>query len=161
MNRSIKALALAAFALAAALGATTAQASAANFTVNFKVQNADTNSANSMIRTSALPSTVTGLITPAASIASLSFDPNSGTASYGDALPALGTSKSVDITYALAADGVSSPCTFTILVGHDSNLVQPYYVHFSNNGVSRCVVPGDARSSNGAFAGSFTVSWTR
>ncbi|MEA2721059.1 MAG: hypothetical protein QOJ39_2923 [Candidatus Eremiobacteraeota bacterium] len=158
MNRSIKAFALAAFALAAAFGATAAQASA-NFTVNFKVQNADTNSANSMIRTSTLPSTVTGLIAPAASIASMSFDPNSGTASYGDALPGPGHTTQVDITYALAIDGVSSPCTFTILVGRDNNALQPYYVHFSNNGVSRCVVPGDARSSNGAFAGSFTLSW--
>ena len=159
MNRSIKALALAAFALAAALGATTAQASAANFSVSFKVKNDDPTSTISMIRTSALPSTVTGLINPAASIASMAFDPNSGSASYIDSLPGLGSTTHVDLVYADASNGVSSACTFTITVGRDGNVLQPYYVTFSNHTTSRCVVPGDARSSNGVFAGTFTLSW--
>ncbi|MDB5073551.1 MAG: hypothetical protein JWM87_4662 [Candidatus Eremiobacteraeota bacterium] len=161
MNRSIKALALAAFALAAALGATTAQASAANFSVSFNFKNNDPHSTVSMIRTSSLPATITGLIDPPASIADLAFDPSStGAGIYSDGLPALGGSKQESVTYADASDN-SSPCTFTISVHRDSNALQPYYVHFSNNNTSRCVVPGDARSSNGVFSGTFTLSWSK
>lgn len=161
MNRSIKALALAAFALAAAFGATTAQASANNFSVNFKIKNAEPVNSDNMIRTSSLPSTVTGLINPPANIAPQAFDPNSGTALYSDTLPLPGQTAHVDMSYANASDGVSNQCTFTITVGHDSNVLQPYYVHFSNNGASRCVIPGDARSSNGVFSGTFTLSWAK
>ena len=157
MNRPLKALALAAFALAAALGATATQASANNFTVNFKFKNADP--LLSMIRTSSLPSTVTGLINPPASIASLAFDPNSGNATYSDLLPGLGSSKHVDITYA-QSDGVSNLCTFTITVSRDNN-VQPYLLQFSKTANTNCVVPtGTSRSSNGVFTGTFELDWS-
>ena len=157
MNRSIKALALAAFALAAALGATATQASANNFTVNFKIKNADP--ALSMIRTSSLPSSVTGLIAPAASIASLGFDPNSGTGLWSDVLPALNSFASVSITYA-QSDGVSNPCTFTMKVTHDAN-VQPYLLQFSKTAGTNCVVPtATSRSSNGVFTGTFELDWS-
>jgi hypothetical protein len=157
MNRPIKALALAAFVLAGVVGATTAQASAANFTIDFNMKNTDTHSL-SMIRTSSLPSRITGLSAPAATISPGNYDPNTGNATYSDQLPALNNSVSADVTYAQASDGVSNPCTFTITVKRDSNS-QPFLVTFSNHGVSRCIVPGPARSSSGAFSGTFTLSW--
>jgi hypothetical protein len=157
MNRSIKALALAAFALAAALGATSAQASANNFTVNLKFKNADP--VLSMKRTSGLPATLSGMSSPAATILAGNFEPGSGTAIYSDTLPAPNASAHIDVTFAQSTDGISNPCTFTITVIHDNNL-QPYQVQFSNNGVARCVVPASARSSNGTFAGTFELDWS-
>jgi hypothetical protein len=158
MNRPIKALALAAFALAAALGATATQASAANFTVNFKIKDADP--ALSMIRTSSLPSTVTGM-GAATSVASLAFDPSTGNGTYSDLLPALNQSAHVDITYAQASDGISNPCTFTITVSHDSNVLQPYLVQFSRTAGTNCVVPTSTpRSSNGVFSGTYELDWS-
>jgi len=158
MNRSIKALALAAFALAAAFGATTAQASATNFNVNFKFKNMDPLATSySMIRTSTLPATVTGL--PAAwSVPRLSFDPSSGNAVYSDTLPAAGFYKQVSIDYSNASDGISNKCTFTIQVSKDSN-VKPYLLHFTTS--APCIVPGDVRSSDGQFTSTaYELDWS-
>ena len=159
MNRSIKALALAAFALAAAFGATTAQASATNFNVKFNFKNMDPlPTSYSMIRTSTLPATVTGL--PAAwSVPRLSFDPSSGNAVYSDALPGVGLYKQVSIDYSNASDGVSNRCSFTIKVSRDLN-VSPYLLHFSTTS-SSCIVPGDVRSSDGQFTSTaYELDWS-
>jgi len=160
MNRTTTALALAAFALAAAFGATTAQASAANFNVSFVMKNVDPSSSVSMIRvTDPLPSTVTGLIAPPAAIARLSFDPNSGNATYSEALPTLTQPRQVSFVYAKAADG-SAPCTFTIKMTRDSN-PSPYLLHFTSSDSARCIVPGDARSSDGQFtSGVYELDWS-
>ena len=157
MNRPFKALAIATFALAGALGATAVQASAANFNVNFAIKNADPSA--SMIRTSALPSTVTGLINPASAISPAGLDPATGNAVYSDALPAnVGEFKQVQLTYANALDGISNPCTFTLKVSKDTN-AQPYLLHMAANGGS-CAAPGDVRTSNGQFTAQvYTPSW--
>jgi hypothetical protein len=160
MNRSIKALALAAFALAAALGATSAQASANNFTVNLKFKNADAGPTVNMKRTSSLPTGLSGMSNPAAIITPGNFDPGSGSATFSDALPALNASIHIDVTFAQSSDGISNACTFTITVAHDSNITQPYQVQFSNNGMARCVVPAAARSSTGTFPGTFELDWS-
>lgn len=158
MIRTTKALAVAAFALAAALGITAAQASAANFSVDFKVHNAD--SSVSMTRiTSPLPTTVTGL-DPIGEILHGGNDPSTGNAVYSDGLPGLHGSASVSLTYAKFSDQ-SSPCTFTIKVKNDGMLLTPYLLEFSNNGTSRCIVPGSARSANGQFTSTvYTLNWS-
>jgi hypothetical protein len=149
MNRLTKTLALTAVALAGAFGATAAQASAANFTVNFSIHNSDTSV--SMIRvTSPLPSTVTGLIDPPSAISPGGSDPASGNAVYSDQLPALGLSKQMSLVYGKASDGTQQ-CTFTIKVSHDTNTQQPYLLHYTTSDSARCPVPGDSRSSDGQF----------
>jgi hypothetical protein len=156
MNRSLKALAIAAVALAGALGATVAQASAANFNVNFAIKNND--SAASMIRISTLPSTVTGLPHPAVAVGPGGFDPSSGFAVWSDQLPALNQSKIVSLVYANANDGVSNQCTFTFKVSHDSNAV-PYLLHITAS--SPCSAPADVRNSDGQFTlQTYTPNWT-
>jgi hypothetical protein len=157
MNRPLKALALAAFALAGALGATAVQASAANFNVNFAIKNADASA--SMIRTSTLPSTITGLINPASAISPAGLDPASGNAVYSDVLPRFsGDFKSVSLTYANASDGISNQCTFTLKVAKDSNVL-PYLLHFAAQGGS-CTAPADVRTSDGQFTGAvYTPAW--
>ena len=147
MNQLTKTLALAAVVLAGAFGATTAQASAANFNVNFVVQNND--ASVSMIRSGSLPSTVTGPINPASAIAPGGSDPASGYATYSDQLPVLGFSKQVSLAYAKASDGTQQ-CTFTIKVTHDGN-AQPYLLHITSDS-ARCSVPSsDIRTSDGQF----------
>jgi hypothetical protein len=160
MNRPIKALALAAFALAAAFGATTAQASATNFSVSFKIKNLDPlQTSYSMIRISSIPSTVSGLINPASAIARLGTDPGSGTGTYADTLPLVNHFTQVSLTYANASDSVSQQCTFTIRVSRDSNSL-PYLVHFTSD-QARCAVPGDARTSDGQFTATpFEMDWS-
>jgi hypothetical protein len=149
MNRLTKTLALAAVVLAGAFGATAAQASAANFTVDFKIQNND--SSVSMIRlTTPLPSSITGLINPPAAIAAGGSDPASGNAQWSDALPALGHSTSVSLTYGRASDG-GAPCQFTMKITHDGNF-NPYLLEFAALPGSPCTAPSSSvRSSNGQF----------
>jgi hypothetical protein len=156
MNRLTKTLALAAGVVAGALGVTAAQASAANFQVNFAFHNIDASA--SMIRvTSPLPSGIAGLIDPAAAISPGGYDPASGNAVFSGlltSLPALATMK-----YVNAGDGVSNACNFTIKVSKDSN-PSPYLLHFSVDATSHCSVPGDVRSSNGQFTSqTYVLNW--
>jgi len=158
MNRLTKTLALAAVVLAGAFGATAAQASAANFTVDFKIQNND--SAVSMIRlTTPLPSTITGLIDPPAAIAAGGSDPSSGNAQWSDQLPTLNHSTSVSLTYGRASDG-GAQCVFTMTVTRDSN-VNPYLLQFAVSPGSPCTAPtSSVRSSNGQFTSqTYAFGW--
>jgi hypothetical protein len=157
MNRPLKALALATFALAGALGATAVQASAANFNVNFAIKNADPSA--SMIRTGSLPSTITGLPNPPGAVGPGGLDPASGHAVYSDVLPLhAGDSTQVQVTYANAFDGISNPCTFTLKVAKDTN-AQPYLLHMTANGGS-CTAPADVRTSNGQFTSQvYSPAW--
>jgi len=147
MNRPLKALAMAAFALAVALGATAVQASAANFNVEFAIKNAD--SSASMIRVGTLASTISGLIAPPSAISPAGLDPATGNAVYSDALPGLYQFKSVSVTYANANDGISNPCTFTFKVSKDANSL-PYLLHITADR-SPCTAPADSRTSDGQF----------
>ncbi len=149
MHPLTKTLALAAVVLAGAFGATAAQASAANFTVDFKIQNND--SSVSMIRlTTPLPSGITGLINPPAPISPGASDPSSGNAQWSDALPVLGHSTSVSLTYGRASDG-GAPCQFTMTITHDGNL-NPYLLQFAVSPTSPCTAPTTSvRTSNGQF----------
>jgi hypothetical protein len=153
MIRLAKFLALAGLTLGGAFLTTAAQASAANFTVDFAMYNGD--STNSMIReTSPLPSTVTGL--PAASaISPGGYDPASGFATYSDGLPSLGNPKSVSLEY-WNANTQLGPCTFTIKVSYVGG-TNPYLLHFSVSPTSPCTVPGDQSSSTGLFTGSTSI----
>jgi hypothetical protein len=156
MNRLTKTLALAAGVLAGALGATAAQASAANFNVDFAFHNNDLSA--SMIRaTSPLPSGISGLIDPAAAILPGGYDPASGNATYSLGLPAFGSSSQVTLRYVTVGDS-SGACNFTIKVSHDTN-PSPYLLHFSVDS-SKCTVPGDARSSTGQFTNqTYILTW--
>jgi hypothetical protein len=158
MNRLTKTLALAAGVIAGALGATAAQASAANFNVNFALHNLDASA--SMIRvTSPLPSGVSGLIDPAAAISPGGYDPATGNAVFSRALPALFTSIQTTLKYANASDGISNPCTFTIQVSKDLN-PSPYLLHFSVDDTTHCSVPADVRSSTGQFPSqTYVLNW--
>jgi len=148
MNRITKTLALAAVVLAGAFGATAAQASAANFNVDFKVYN---DASVSMIRiTDPLPSTVTGLIAPPSPIAAGSYDPASGNAVWSDQLPGLGHSATVNLTYGRASDG-QAQCTFTMKITHDSNS-NPYLLQLSATSTSPCTVStSSVRTIDGQF----------
>ncbi|HYW55224.1 MAG TPA: hypothetical protein VE826_14725 [Dongiaceae bacterium] len=158
MNRLTKTLALAAAVLAGAFGATAAQASAANFQVDFAVKNND--ASYSMIRiTSPLPNGVSGLIDPASAIATGASDPSSGNATYSLGLPALNGFSQTTLVYGKAADSTQQ-CTFTMKVSHDLN-TQPYLLHFTTSDSTRCPVPGDARSSDGQFtAQTYLLNWS-
>lgn len=158
MNRITKTLALAAVVLAGAFGATAAQASAANYAVDFKVQNNDTSA--SMIRTtSPLPTGVSGLINPPSAIAPGGSDPSSGAAVWTGLLPSLNHSVSVTFTYARASDN-GAQCTFAMKITHDTN-VNPYLLEFSVVPSSPCSVPSSVRSSDGQFtAQTYVLSWT-
>ena len=153
MNRPLKALAIATFALAGALGATAVQASAANFNVDFAIKNADPSA--SMIRVGSLPSTVTGLINPASAILPAGLDPATGNAVYSDALPLLNQTRSVSLKYANANDGISNPCTFTLKVTKDTNVL-PYLLHMTADRAP-CTAPADVRTSDGQFTASVYV----
>jgi hypothetical protein len=155
MNRTLKALALASFALAGALGATAVQASAANFTVDFAIKNNDASA--SMIRVGSLPATISGLPNPAGAVGPGGFDPSSGNAVYSDALPALNQFKHVNLVYANALDGISNQCTFVFKVSKDTNAL-PYLLHIT--ATSPCTAPADARSSDGQFTSQvYTPFW--
>jgi hypothetical protein len=156
MNRLTKTLALAAGVVAGALGATAAQASAANFNVNFGFHNLDVSA--SMIRvTSPLPSGVSGLIDPASAISPGGYDPATGNAVFSLGLPSQGNSAQVTLQYANSGD-LSAACNFTIKVSHDLNPT-PYLLHFSVDS-NKCSVPGDVRSSNGQFTSqTYILTW--
>ena len=151
MNRLTKTLALAAVVLAGAFGATAAQASAANFNVNFAVRDADASA--SMLRlTDPLPSSVTGLIKPPAAITAGGSDPATGNALWSGVLPTLGNSASVSFTYGRASDH-GAQCTFTMKISHDAN-ANPYLLELSVLPSSSCSVStSSARSSDGQFTG--------
>jgi hypothetical protein len=155
MNRPLKALAIATFALAGALGATAVQASAANFNVDFVVKNNDASA--SMIRnTVPAPGTVSSFITPATGIPPGGTDPASGYAVYSDVLPGLNAFKQVSFGYANTVGG--GLCTFTLKVSKDSNTL-PYLLHMSATGP--CSVPADVRTSDGQFTSqTYVLSWT-
>ncbi|HTD36003.1 MAG TPA: hypothetical protein VK669_00710 [Candidatus Limnocylindrales bacterium] len=158
MNRITKTLALAAVVLAGAFGATAAQASAADFQVNFKVQNND--ASVSMIRiTDPLPTGVNGLIKPPSAIAAGGADPATGNATWTGQLPGLNTSVSVSLTYGRASDN-GAQCTFTMKITHDTNS-NPYLLEFSVSPSSPCAVPGPVRTSNGQFtAQTYALGWS-
>lgn len=154
MNRLIKTLALAAFGLAGAFAATTAQASATNFNVSFLVHNGDPSVSMQRV-TDPMPTTITGIGSVAA-IPPGGNDPSTGNATYSDTLPTLNQTKSVSFVYGQSGGGAN--CTFTIAVSRDSN-VQPYLLHFSTD-ASACTVPGDVRSSNGQFTSQvYQLTW--
>jgi hypothetical protein len=154
MIRLAKFLALAGLTLGGAFLTTAAQASAANFTVDFAMYNGD--STNSMIReTSPLPSTVTGLINPPSAISPGGYDPASSFATYSDGLPAYPGSKSVQLEYE-NANTLGAQCTFTIQVKNVGG-TNPYVLHFSVSPTSPCSVPGDQSSSTGLFTGSTSI----
>jgi hypothetical protein len=157
MNRFTKTLALAAGVLAGALGATAAQASAANFVVDFALYNKDASA--SMIRaTSPLPTGITGLIDPAAAISPGGYDPATGNATYSLPLPGVNNFAQTVLKYVNAGDGISNPCNFTIKVSHDSN-PSPYLLHFAVDS-PKCSVPGDVRSSTGQFTSqTYILNW--
>jgi hypothetical protein len=157
MNRFTKTLALAAGVIAGALGATAAQASAANFNVSFALHNLDASA--SMIRvTSPLPAGISGLIDPAAAISPGGYDPATGNAAFSLTLPGLGGSSQATLQYANAGNGTSDACNFTIKVSHDFNPT-PYLLHFSVDS-SKCGVPADVRSSNGQFTSqTYLLNW--
>jgi hypothetical protein len=155
MNRTLKALAIAAVALAGAFGATAAQASAANFNVNFAIKNND--SSASMIRLGTLPGSITGLPNPAGAVGPGGFDPSSGNAVWSDGLPAPGGFKQVSLVYVNAGDQSSNQCTFTFKVSRDSNVL-PYLLHIT--ATSPCSAPADARTSDGQFTGqTYIPNW--
>ena len=153
MNRPLKALAIATFALAGALGATAVQASAANFNVDFAIKNADPSA--SMIRVGSLPSTISGLPNPAVAVGPGGLDPATANAVYSDALPGLNQFKSVSLTYANASDRISNPCTFTFKVSKDGGML-PYLLHITADHTS-CTAPADVRTSDGQFTASVYV----
>ena len=157
MNRITSLLALSAIVVAGAFAGTAAQASAANVNVQFKLHNADP-SAN-MIRSGALPSTISGLINPAASIAPGSDDPASGFALFSAPIPGVNNSVSASLTYVNANDGFSNGCTFTITVTR--NGVASYNLSFSVvNGSSHCTVPGSVNNTNGQFTNTtYLLDW--
>ncbi|HEY0396338.1 MAG TPA: hypothetical protein VGD01_17815 [Candidatus Elarobacter sp.] len=155
MKNLVKTLALAAFALAGAFGATTAQASAANFNVYFAVHNADASA--SMERTGTLPGTITGL--SGSSVAAGGNDPSSGHATYSNLLPGLSQTTSATLTYQKVGGG--SACSFTISVKNDGNPLGAYLLHFTTDAPARCSVPSDARSATGQFTGqTYVLSWS-
>lgn len=157
MNRITKTLALAAVVLAGAFGATTAQASAALFHVNFKV--VDNSASDSMIRiTDPLPTGVSGLIAPPSAIAVGGSDPASGNGSWSGTLPALNSSTSLTLTYGRASDN-GGQCAFTMTITHDAN-ASPYLLQFSVSPTSACTVPSSVRTSDGQFtAQTYILSW--
>lgn len=155
MNRITKTLALAAVVLAGAFGATAAQASAANFNVDFKVVNGDS---VSMIRiTDPLPSGISGVTNPPSAITA--SDPPSGNAVWSGVLPGLNTSTSVSLTYGRASDN-GAQCTFTMKITHDSN-ANPYLLQFSVSPTSPCSVgTTSVRTSDGQFtAQTYVLNW--
>jgi len=159
MNRITSFLALSAIVVAGAFAGTAAQASASNVNVNFKVHNGD-GSSQSMIRSGAPSSGISGLINPAASILPGGDDPSSGFAVFSLPAPNQGGSVQGSVSYANAIDGVSNLCTFTITVTHPSpNL---FGLHFSAGpSGTPCSVPGDATNANGQFTTTtYVLTWT-
>lgn len=154
MNRITKTLALAAVVLAGAFGATAAQASAANFNVDFKVHNGD--STYSMIReTTPLPTGISGLINPPSAIAPGGDDPGTGNAVWTGSLPNLNQSVSVNFGYGRSLDN-GAQCTFTMKITRDSN-PSPYLLQLSASNSACSVSPSSARSADGQFTSTTAV----
>jgi len=157
MTRLVKLLALAGITFGGAFLTTAAQASAANFQVNFAIHNAD--STNSMIRaTTPLPAGVVGLINPPTAISAGNNDPASGFATYEGALPGFGQHSSETVQY-VNTNNSSDECTFTIQISNVGG-ANPYKLHFSSD-QSRCTVPADQQNATGVFTGTtFVLGWT-
>ena len=159
MNRITSFLALSAIVVAGAFAGTAAQASAANVNVQFKVHNADPSA--SMIRSGAPSSYMSGLISPAASIAPGGADPASGFALFSAPAPSLNNSVQGSVSYANASDGISNLCTFTITVTR--NGPASYGLSFSvANNASHCTVPsGSVTNSTGQFTTTtYELDWS-
>jgi len=156
MIHSLKALALAAVTTAGALVATAGAASATTFTAYFQVANQD--ASHEMIRTSSLPSTITGLINPPAAISPAGTDPASGHAVFSGSVSP-GGSLSATVTYDAAANLGTAKCNFTMKVTENSTGTD-YLLHYSvDNGI--CSVPADVHSSNGQFTSQTSqLIWT-
>jgi hypothetical protein len=155
MIRLVKLLALAGITLGGAFLTTAAQASAANFQVNFAIHNAD--STNSMIRaTNPLPGGIAGLnsigaITPGGN------DPTTGFATYSLGLPAAGHFTMVSLQYVNTGNSADE-CSFTIKVSNVGGL-NPYLLHFSSD-QSRCTVPADQQNATGLFTSTtYVLAW--
>ena len=147
MNRVKVLSALAALAVGGALAANTAPAAAyTTINVSFAIVNKD--GSNSMVRTSSLPSGVSGLPNPAKPVLPGGTDPSSGFATFSVAYPGVGHSVSASLTYANALDQ-SSACTYTIKVTENSTT--SFTLHFDTSDSTRCPVPGDKSNSNGQF----------
>jgi hypothetical protein len=158
MNRITSFLALSAIVVAGAFAGTAAQASASNVNVNFKVHNGD-GSSQSMIRSGAPSSGISGLINPAASILPGGDDPSSGNALFSLQVPQVGKFVQGNVSYANASDGLSGFCTFTITVTRTA--ASAYTLHFSVAPSSPCSVPGDAYNTDGQFTGStYQLTWS-
>ena len=158
MNRITSFLALSAIVVAGAFAGTAGQASASNVNVNFKVHNADGLS-QSMIRSGAPSSYMSGLINPAAAILPGGDDPASGFALFSAPAPPVNTSVFGSVSYANAIDGVSNLCTFTITVTRN---ISSYTLGFSAlNNASHCTVPLTATNSNGQFTSTtYELDWS-
>jgi len=153
MIRLVNVLALAGITLGGAFLATSSQALAANFQVNFAIHNADTSA--SMIRnTIPLPPGVAGLINPAASISPGNDDPATGNATYINTLPTSGHPQSMSLQYVKVGD-VTDECTFTFAVSYVGGS-NPYKLHITSD-QSRCTVPADQQNANGLFTGTTSV----
>ena len=160
MKRITSFLALSAIVVAGAFAGTAAQASAANVNVNFKVHNADGLS-QSMIRSGAPSSGISGLINPAAAILPGGDDPATGFALFSLPVPNVNSSVQGTVSYANASDGISNLCTFTITV--QRNGLSSYLLAFSVvNNSSHCSVPsGIVNSSTGQFTSTtYELDWS-
>ncbi len=159
MNRFSSFLALSAIVVAGAFAGTAAQASAANVNVDFKIHNAD-GSANSMIRSGAPDTGISGLISPAAAISPGNDDPASGFALFSLPEPSQGNFVKASVSYANANDGLSNLCKFTIEVSHTApNTYKLHYSLVQNN--AHCSVPGDQTNANGQFTTTtYALNWS-
>jgi hypothetical protein len=157
MIRLAKFLALAGLTLGGAFLTTAAQASAANFTVDFAIYDAD--STYNMIRqTSPLPTGVSGLINPASAISPGGYDPASGSvATFTGPLPTSGHPAQASLVYSKDTDSTDA-CTFTVTVSYVGGPT-PYELQFSAS-PSRCTVPGSVYSTNGQFTSTtYLLDW--
>jgi hypothetical protein len=156
MNRVKVLSALAALTVGGALAASTAPAAAyTSFSVSFAIK--DNDPSYSVIRTSGIPTGMTGLINPAAAISPAGTDPASGPATFSMAYPGPGKSGSASLTYANSLDQ-SSPCTYTIKVTENS--ATSFTLHFDTTDSLRCSVPGDVSNSNGQFTSqTYVLNW--
>ncbi len=154
MNRLKILSALAALAVGGALAANTAPAAAyTSFSVSFAIKNNDASA--SMIRTSSIPTGVTGLPNPASAISPGGTDP-SGFATYSLAYPGPGFSRSVSLSYANALDN-SSACSYTIKVTENSTTSFTLHITSDSN---RCAVPADVSNGDGQFTSTtYFLNW--
>ena len=157
MNRVKVVSALAALAVGGALAANTAPAAAyTTFSVSFAIK--DNDSTYDMIRTSGIPTGVTGLLSPAAAISAGSTDPASGFATFSLPYPGLGRSASASLSYAKASDQTSA-CSYTIKVSENSSGTL-FTLHFDTSDSVRCSVPGDVSNGNGQFTTqTYILNW--